>query len=59
VLGSLLKQMVSGMEKIPEGISRVLQKLGEFAGGCRPQLTDIEKMLQLICHSTSQVAKQT
>jgi len=48
VLGSLLKQMVDGMERIPEEISRVFQQHTTTLGGRRPQLIDIVKMLQLI-----------
>ena len=48
VLGSLLKQMVGGMERIPEEISRAFQQHRTTIGGRRPQLVDIVKMLQLI-----------
>jgi len=51
MLGSLLKQMVSGMEKVPEEISRAFQEQIKAIGGCRPQLTDIVKMLQAITSS--------
>ena len=51
MLGSLVKQMVSGMERIPEEISRVLQEQKNTLGGCRPQLVDIVKMLQVIASS--------
>ena len=51
VLGSLLKQMVGGMEKIPEEISRAFQHQKTIIGGCRPQLANIVKMLQLITSS--------
>jgi len=51
VLGSLLKQMVGGMERIPEEISRVFQQQKTSIGGRRPQLVDIVKMLQLIASS--------
>ena len=51
MLGSLVKQMVSGMERIPEEISRVFQEQKNTLGGCRPQLVDIVKMLQVIASS--------
>ena len=51
VLGSLVKQMVSGMERIPEEISLVFQEQKKTLGGCRPQLVDIVKMLQVIAVS--------
>ena len=44
MLGSLVKQMVRGMERIPEEVSRVFRELG----GCRPKLVDIAKILQAI-----------
>ena len=51
MLGSLLKQMVGGMERIPEEISRAFQQQKTTIGGCRPQLVDIVNMLQLITSS--------
>ena len=51
MLGSLVKQMVSGMERIPEEISRAFQEQKTTLGGCRPQLVDIAKMLQAITSS--------
>ena len=51
VLGSLLKQMVDGMERIPEEISRVFQQQETTIGGRRPQLGNIVKMLQLVTSS--------
>ena len=48
VLGSLLKQIVGGMERIPEEISRAFQQQKTTIGGRRPQLDNIVKMLQLI-----------
>ena len=48
MLGSLLKQMVSGMERIPEEISRAFQEQKKVIGGCGPPLTDIVKMLQAV-----------
>ena len=46
MLGSLLKQMVSGMERIPEEITRAFHEQKQAIGGCGPQLADIVKMLQ-------------
>ena len=51
MLGSLVKQMVSGMERIPEEISRVFQEQKNTLGGCRPQLVALMKMLQVISSS--------
>ena len=48
MLGSLVKQMINGMERIPEEISRAFQEQKKTIGGCRPQLVDIAKMLQAI-----------
>jgi len=48
MLGSLLKQMVSGMGGIPEEVSRALQEQKKAFSGRMPQLADIVKMLQLI-----------
>ena len=51
VLGSLLKQMVSGMERIPEEVSQAFQGQRVAIGGRGPQLADIVKMLQSITSS--------
>jgi len=51
MLGSLLKQIVSGMESIPEDISRAFQEQKKAIGGREPQLLDIVKMLQTITSS--------
>ena len=51
MLGSLLKQIVSGMETIPEEISRTFQEQKKVIGGRGPQLPDIVKMLQAITSS--------
>jgi len=51
MLGSLLKQMVSGIESLPEEILRAFQKQRKVIGVCGPQLVDIAKMLQLITSS--------
>ena len=50
-MGSLLKQMVSGMETIPEEISRAFQEQKRAIGGRGPRLPDIVKMLQAITSS--------
>ena len=51
MLGSLLKQIIGGMEKIPEEISRAFQDQKMAIGGRGPQLPDIVKMLQTITSS--------
>jgi len=51
VLGSMLKQMLGGMERIPGDISRVFQQQKTTIGGRRPQLVNIVKMLQCITSS--------
>jgi len=53
MLGSLLKQIVSGMERIPEDVSRAFREQKQAIGGCGPQLVDIVKMLQAITSSQS------
>ena len=51
MLGSLLKQIVSGMEAIPEDISQAFQEQKKAIGGRGLQLFDIVKMLQAITSS--------
>ena len=51
VLGSMLRQMVGGMERIPEEIWRAFQQQKTTIGGRRPQLVNIVKMLQSITSS--------
>jgi len=51
VLGSMLKQMIGGMERIPEEIWRAFQQQKTTIGGRRPQLVNIVKMLQCITSS--------
>jgi len=46
VLGALLKQLVGGLEEIPEEISRAYQGQKKVPGGRRLQLSEIVKMLQ-------------
>ena len=51
MLGSLVKQMVSGMERIPDEISTAFRERKRAIGGCGPQLIDIVKMLHTITSS--------
>jgi len=51
VLGSLLKQIISGMERVPEEIANAFGRQKTTIGGRRPQLADIMKMLQAITSS--------
>ena len=51
MLGSLLKQMVSGARNIPEEIWRALREQKEAVSGRRPQLCDIVKLLKLLTSS--------
>ena len=53
MLGSLLKQVVGGMPKVPEEISRAFQEEGMAIGGRGPRLPDIVKMLQTVTSSLS------
>ena len=43
---TLLKQVVGGIQEIPEEISRAYQKQKKALGGRGPRLSDIVKMLQ-------------
>ena len=51
MLGSLLKQIVSGMDRIPEEISQAFREQKKAIGGCGPPLADIVKMLQAVTSS--------
>ena len=51
MLGSLLKQIVSGMERIPEEILRAFKEQEKVIGGRGPQLVDILGMLQVATSS--------
>ena len=51
MLGSLLRQVVNGIESIPEEISGSFQEQKTAIGGRRLQLQDVVKMLQLITSS--------
>jgi len=46
MLGTLLKQLVWGLEETPEEVSRAYQNQKNAIGGRGPQLSDIVKMLQ-------------
>ena len=46
ILGSLLKQIVSGLERIPDEISRMFQYHKKVTGGIELQVPEIVKMLQ-------------
>jgi len=46
ILGSILRQVVGGMEKVPEEITGAFEKQKKAIGGRGPQLSDIVKMLQ-------------
>ena len=51
ILGSLLRQVVGGMERVPEDITRAFQEQRMAIGGRGPRLPDIVKMLQTITSS--------
>ena len=51
MLGSLLKQMVSRTDGMPEDVWRALREQKEAISGRRPQLHDIVKILQLVTSS--------
>jgi len=51
MLGSILKQVIDGTERVPEDIWRALQKQKKAVSGRKPQLGDIVKILQLITSS--------
>jgi len=51
ILGSLLRQVVGGMEKVPEEITKHFQGQKMAIGGRGPRLQDIVKMLQAITSS--------
>ena len=48
ILGSLLRQVVGGMEKVPEKITQVFREQKMAIGGRGPRLSDIVTMLQTI-----------
>ena len=51
MLGSILKQVISGTEIIPEDIWRALEAQKKVVNGRKPQLGDIVRVLQLITSS--------
>ena len=51
ILGSLVRQIVGGMEKVPEEIAQAFQEQKMAIGGRGPRLPDIVKMLQTITSS--------
>ena len=51
MLGSLLRQVISGMERVPEEILRELQQQKQAVNGRKLQLGDVVKMLQHITSS--------
>ena len=48
MLGAILKQVISGTERVPEDIWRALVEQKKAVSGRKPQLGDIVKILQLI-----------
>jgi len=46
VLGALLKQVVGGLDEVPEEIARAYENQRKVIGGRGPRLSDIVKMLQ-------------
>ena len=46
MLGAVLKQIVSGLEKVPGEIAQAYEDQGKVIGGREPQLDDIVRMLQ-------------
>ena len=51
ILGSLLRQVVGGMKKVPGEITQAFEEQQMAIGGRGPQLPDIVKMLQSITSS--------
>ena len=51
MLGSLLKQVINRMERVPEDIWRTLHEQKRAVSGRKPHLSDIVKVLQLITSS--------
>ena len=47
ILGSLLKQLVFGLDEVPEEISKAYNDRRKAIGGQGPQISDILKMLQI------------
>ena len=53
VLGSVLKQVVGGLEEVPEGIVKAFRERGRVIGGQRLSLAEIVEFLQDISSSRS------
>jgi len=51
ILGSLLRQVVGGMGKVPEEITQVFREQKMAVGGRRPRLPDIVEWLQAVTSS--------
>ena len=51
ILGSLLRQVVGGMERVPKDITEAFEEQKKAIGGRGPRLPDIVKMLQTITSS--------
>ena len=51
ILSSLLRQVVGGMERVPEDITEAFEEQKKAIGGRGPRLPDIVKMLQTITSS--------
>jgi len=51
IMGSLLRQVVGGMENVPEEITRAFKEQKLANAGRGPQLPDIVKMLQIVTSS--------
>ena len=51
ILGSLVRQAVGGMERVPEDITEAFEEQKKSIGGRGPRLADIVKMLQTITSS--------
>jgi len=49
ILGSLLKQLVFGVEELPEEISKAYQRRKNAIGGQGLQTSDISRMMQIMC----------
>jgi len=49
ILGSILKQLVFGLEEIPEEISKTFKDRKNAVGGQAPQISDILNMLHATC----------
>ena len=59
VLGSLLKQLISGIETTPEEIWRALQEQRKAISGLKSRLVDLVRMLQLISPRSAHLGQLT